>query len=49
MVKTTHARTKLRSQIRKVGAIESNSHAAGIIREKTRKKKKVPAESESAS
>lgn len=49
MVKTTHARTKLRSQLRKVGAIESISHAAGIIREKTRKKKKIPAESESAS
>ena len=39
MVSTTHARTKLRSQLRKVGAIESISHAAGIIREKTRKKR----------
>lgn len=37
LVSTTHARTKLRSQLRKTGAIESISHAAGIIREKTRK------------
>jgi guanosine-3',5'-bis(diphosphate) 3'-pyrophosphohydrolase len=36
-VSTTHARAKLRSQLRKNGAIESISHAAGIIREKTRK------------
>lgn len=36
-VTTTHARTKLRSQLRKTGAIASISHAAGIIREKTRK------------
>lgn len=48
MVKTTHARTKLRAQLRKDGAIESISHAAGIIREKTRKKRK-PAENENAS
>ena len=39
MVKTTHARTKLRAQLRKVGALEGISHAAGIIREKTRKKR----------
>lgn len=39
LVTTTHARAKLRSQLRKVGAIESISHAAGIIREKTRKKR----------
>jgi guanosine-3',5'-bis(diphosphate) 3'-pyrophosphohydrolase len=39
VVKTTHARTKLRAQLRKVGAIEGISHAAGIIREKTRKKR----------
>ncbi len=47
MVKTTHARAKLRSQLRKVGAIESISHAAGIIREKTRKKK-TPTQKENA-
>lgn len=47
MVKTTHARAKLRAQLRKVGAIESISHAAGIIREKTRKKR-APAEKENA-
>lgn len=39
LVKTTHARAKLRSQLRKLGAIEGISHAAGIIREKTRKKR----------
>jgi GTP pyrophosphokinase len=39
MVKTTHARAKLRAQLRKVGAIESISHATGIIREKTRRKR----------
>lgn len=38
LVKTTHARAKLRSQLRKLGVIESISHAAGIIREKTRRK-----------
>ncbi len=36
-VSTTHARAKLRSQLRKLGAIESISHAAGIVREKTRR------------
>jgi GTP pyrophosphokinase len=36
-VTTTHARAKLRAQLRKNGAIQSISHAAGIIREKTRK------------
>ena len=41
-VKTTHARAKLRAQLRKTGAIESISHAAGIIREKTRKKRVDP-------
>lgn len=40
MVKTTHARTKLRAQLRKTGTIAGISHAAGIIREKTRIKKK---------
>ncbi len=49
LVSTTHARAKLRAQLRKNGAIESISHAAGIIREKTRKKKKQPAENENAS
>lgn len=39
LVSTTHARAKLRAQLRKNGAIESISHAAGIIREKTRKKR----------
>lgn len=39
LVTTTHARAKLRAQLRKNGAIESISHAAGIIREKTRLKK----------
>jgi GTP pyrophosphokinase len=39
LVTTTHARAKLRAQLRKNGAIESISHAAGIIREKTRKKR----------
>jgi guanosine-3',5'-bis(diphosphate) 3'-pyrophosphohydrolase len=37
LVTTTHARAKLRSQLRKDGALQSISHAAGIIREKTRK------------
>lgn len=37
LVSTTHARAKLRAQLRKGGAIESISHAAGLIREKTRK------------
>lgn len=35
-VRTTHARAKLRSQLRKDGAIETISHAAGIIRDKAR-------------
>lgn len=39
LVSTTHARAKLRAQLRKNGAIESIGHAAGIIREKTRRKK----------
>lgn len=40
-VTTTHARTKLRAQLRQTGAIEAISHAAGIMREKTRRKKRV--------
>ncbi len=39
LVTTTHARAKLRAQLRKNGAIESISHATGIIREKTRRKR----------
>jgi len=41
LVTTTHARAKLRSQLRKGGAIETISQAAGIIREKTRKNRAV--------
>ncbi len=48
LVSTTHARAKLRAHLRKNGAIEGISHAAGIIREKTRRKGKKPQESESA-
>jgi len=39
-VKTTHARNKLRAQLRQLGVIEGISHAAAIIREKTRVRKK---------
>jgi len=39
LVTTTHARTKLRAQLRKLGVIEGISHAAAIIREKTARKK----------
>jgi len=39
-VTTTHARAKLRAQLRQLGVIASISHAAGIIREKTKKKEK---------
>lgn len=46
LVTTTHARAKLRAQLRKNGAIEGISHAAGIIREKTRRKKKPQASSQ---
>ncbi len=38
-VKTTHARNKLRAQLRKLGLIESITGAAAIIRDKTRRKK----------
>jgi len=38
-VSTTHARAKLRSQLRKDGAIQGISHAAGVIREKARRKR----------
>lgn len=47
LVTTTHARAKLRSQLRKTGAIESISHAAGIMREKTRKARKPRADAHS--
>lgn len=40
LVKTTHARTKLKAQLRKTGAIEGISQAAAIIRDKARRTKK---------
>ena len=49
LVSTTHAKAKLRAHLRKNGAIEGISHAAGIIREKTRKKRKeAPVKNENA-
>lgn len=39
LVKTSHARAKLRMQLRKLGLIESISGAAAIIRDKARRKK----------
>lgn len=39
-VTTTHARTKLRAQLRQLGLIEGISNAAAIIREKSIRKKK---------
>lgn len=38
-VTTTHARAKLRAQLRQLGLIESIGHAAAIIRDKARRKK----------
>lgn len=38
-VKTTHARNKLRAQLRKLGALESISNATAIIIEKSKKKR----------
>lgn len=38
-VKTTHARNKLRAQLRQLGVLEGITHAAAIIREKTARKK----------
>lgn len=38
-VTTTHARTKLRAQLRQLGLLEGISHAAAIIRHKTLRKK----------
>lgn len=40
LVTTTHAKTKLRMQLRKLGLLEAISGAAAIIREKTIRKKK---------
>jgi guanosine-3',5'-bis(diphosphate) 3'-pyrophosphohydrolase len=39
LVTTTHARNKLRSQLKKSGTIETLSHAASIIRRKAMRKK----------
>jgi RelA/SpoT family (p)ppGpp synthetase len=39
LVTTTHARNKLRAQLRQLGLIEGISHAAAIMREKALKKK----------
>lgn len=38
LVSTSHARTKIRSQLRKTGVLDSISHAAGLIRDKARRK-----------
>lgn len=40
LVTTTHARDKIRSQLKKSGAIETVSHAAAIIRDKATRKRK---------
>lgn len=40
LVTTSHARNKLRLQLRRLGLIESVSHAAAIIREKAQRKSK---------
>jgi GTP pyrophosphokinase len=37
---TTHARAKIRMQLKQLGVIETMTHAAAIIRDKTRRKKK---------
>ena len=39
LVTTTHARNKLRAQLRQLGIIGGISHAAAIIRQKTLQKK----------
>lgn len=39
LVKTSHAKQKLRMQLKKLGAIESMTHAAAIIRDKAVRKK----------
>lgn len=38
-VKTTHARAKLRAQLRQLGILEGITHAAALIRDKARRKK----------
>lgn len=40
LVTTSHAKSKLRMQLKKIGAIESMSHAAAIIRDKASRKSK---------
>jgi GTP pyrophosphokinase len=40
LVTTTHARNKLRAQLKQLGVIESVSHAAAIIRDKASRRKK---------
>lgn len=44
LVKTTHARNKLRMQLKQLGIIEGISYAAAIIKEKARKRKKTSPE-----
>lgn len=39
LVKTNHAKTKLRTQLKKLGVIETISHAAAVIRDKANRKK----------
>jgi GTP pyrophosphokinase len=41
LVKTTHARNKLRAQLKKIGAIESLTQAVAIIRDKALRKNKT--------
>ena len=40
LVTTTHSKTKLRAQLKKLGLIEGISGAAAIIREKAKRKRK---------
>lgn len=40
LVTTTHARNKLRSQLKQLGMLESMTHAAAIIRDKATRKKR---------
>ncbi|MNL64318.1 hypothetical protein D3C87_1885190 [compost metagenome] len=40
LVTTTHARNKLRAQLKQLGLIEGITNAAAIIREKSARKKK---------
>lgn len=41
LVKTSHAKHKLRSQLKQLGLVESISNAAAIIREKARRKRRT--------